>query len=350
MPHKKTLFIIGAGCSLHYKDATHGINHFISPTNQNFFSMLKLLLDNTTTDSENKINNLFKYLCNSRGIPYEIDRSYLKEKFNDMEEVITDLSIKTSLFEPLNNNENLLLFNLLKELIAYTFGRALYGPISNEFKKLVRLMEPNDVIIIFNYDLLIENSLSSIKRFNPNGYQLEYCKEYKDDVWTKQHKESLINIYKLHGSINWIQCIDCNSLFILDKEDFNKNVFVSKKINKIICPKCKEKNTFNRLIIPPTLSKNYNENPFRSLWRNAEKKIVDIDRIASLGYSLPTTDYATRTLLRSINKIDPKKEISLLTMNRYHHAQEQFQKLLPNIKKTLRSKNISEFVKAFKKL
>jgi hypothetical protein len=346
---KRTLFIFGAGCSANYKDATHGIDNIYPPTNDIFFRTLRQLLKKTKTNSKKEIKQLFIYLCGSRGIDYDSDMRFLDNDLNDMEEVITDLSIKTNLFESSYGSFQSDLLEILKELISYTFGRTLYGPVSKNFKQLVKLITPNDVVIIFNYDLLIENALKIINKFNVNGYQIEYYKYKNGDVWQKEKKESKIKIYKLHGSINWIKCNECGSIYILNNNEYDKNIFEYKKIKKEVCLKCKEKNTLNRLIVPPILHKNYNEQPFRFLWRNAEKEIINIERIASLGYSLPPTDYTTRSLLRSILKEEPKKEIGLLTMNRSPESDTNYRKLFPNIRKPLRSINIEDFISMYKK-
>jgi len=350
MAHKKTLFLIGAGFSANYSQATHQIDNLKPPMNDTFFPMLKLLLEKTQSNSENEIEHLLQYLCKSKGLPYHFDRQFLNNYFKDMEEIITDLSIQTSLFESSNKSKINNNFNTLIELIAYTFGRTLYGPVQQDFIKFTKLLEPNDVIITFNYDLLLEKSLMHINKFNPNGYQIEYYKYLENGLWQKEQKESKIKIYKLHGSINWLKCKECDTLMINDPEEFNRNSFDCKNIDTVKCPKCGEINSLFRLIIPPIQSKNYNEHPFRFLWRNAGKEIQDIRRIASLGYRIPSTDYTTKSLLRSILKNIGNEEIKLLTMNRSHSAEDEYKKLLPNIIKPLRSTNILDFLTEFKKL
>ena len=92
------------------------IQNLKSPTNSTFFSTcLNLLRKVNYSSSFNELRDLFSYMSNSRGIKYDDNFSFLEDLlFTDMEDVITDLDIKTSTFE--NENEYTYLTDILKEL------------------------------------------------------------------------------------------------------------------------------------------------------------------------------------------------------------------------------------------
>lgn len=348
MSDQKTLFIIGAGFSKQYKNASHNISSFESPVNNDFFQMVKKLLNNINIKpSKIKLDELFKYLCDSRSLTFRDDYSYLeKTSLEDMEGVLTELWIRTNIFKPYNERSYYSpLLTVMKELIAFTFGKALYGPTSDKFKTFARLIKPEDVILIFNYDLLFENALRSIRRFKDSGYLINSYKVKNRSSWEDLKKPSHINIFKLHGSINWARCKECNSLYVLDKKEFRKKTFDCNYIMSMKCPRCNEIGSLSRLIIPPIQTKKYNEQPFRYLWRRAANEIKDIKRIASLGYSLPPTDYSTRTLLSHIS-LNNESKIKLITMNLSTKSIGKYRSLLP-ITEAQWSDNIEDFIKQY---
>jgi len=343
-----TLFIFGAGSSVQFTSTDSKIKNIKSPINSNFFSTcLSLLRKVNYTSSFSELKNLFSYMSNSRGIKYDDNFSFLEDLvFTDMEDVITDLDIKTSMFE--NENEYTYLTDILKELIAYTFGKLLGPNIPKKYTDLVKLFQPNDLILIFNYDLILERAMDKNGSFNKKSYLIHPFKIQQKKTWIESNEPYDLELYKLHGSINWVKCIECDSILILDEVIFRSNTFNCNYLNSIICPRCNIKGTLKRLIIPPVQSKKYNEYPFRYLWRRAARKMNNISRIASLGYSLPNTDYYTRSLLRLLYKYNRDlSNIQLITMNQTSKAEGQYLKLFPEITDIKHETSIEEFITTF---
>jgi len=267
-----------------------------------------------------------------------------------MEDVITDLNIKTSMFESQDTIDkiNRMIF-VLYELISYTFGKLLGPNIPDPYVNLVDIFQPDDLIIIFNYDLLIESAMKQNNGFSEHSYQIHPYKVQNRNNWSNVNTISNIELYKLHGSINWVKCGECNSILILDERKFRSNIFNHENLNNIDCPRCNENGNLKRLIIPPIQFKNYNEYPFRYLWRRASKKIRNIGRIASLGYSLPNTDYSTRSLLRLLLKYKRMGDIQLITMNTSTTAERKYLKMFPGITELKREESIDSFVNTFQR-
>ena len=287
-------------------------------------------------------------MSDSRGIKYDDNFSFLEELlFSDMEDIITDLDIKTSMFEEIEN-EYTNLIDILKELIAYTFGKLLGPNVPDKYSDLVKLFQPNDLIIIFNYDLIIERAIHQNGSFNKKSYLIHPYKIQKNKSWIESNGTFDIELYKLHGSINWVKCNECDSILVLDEVIFRANKFNYNYIKSITCPRCYIKGSLKRLIMPPVQSKNYNEYPFRYLWRRAARKIKGIGRIASLGYSLPNTDYYTRSLLRLLYKYNrDMSKIELITMNKTSNAESQYLKMFPEITDIKHETTIENFITSF---
>jgi hypothetical protein len=344
-----TLFIFGAGASSQFTSTDPRLKTLKSPTNKTFFSTcLQLLSKINHSHSNDDLKILFQYMTESRGLRFDDNYSFLNNvAFNDMEDVITDLDIKTRMFND-DENEYFKSSETLKELIAYVFGKLLGPNVPDKYVELVKLFQPDDLIVIFNYDMILEKALEKIGQFSPSSYMLHPYKIQKDKSWRSLQNNTQLELFKLHGSINWVKCVECNSISVLDEKIFRANIFNCNQKNTIACPRCNTKRGLTRLIIPPVQSKNYDEYPFRYLWRRAERKMSTIGRIASLGYSLPKTDYSARSLFRTLYKYNGNlNNLQLITVNRSFTAQDEYLKMFPEIQDIKNESTIEAFVNAF---
>lgn len=350
MPSSR-IFILGAGFSKQYSTAAHGVPNLEPPTDGDFFKQVKRVLDNSNYESSREeLEILFQYICDSWKIEYDETLDFLNSPvLKSMEEVFTDLSIKTSLFESKIESDVFSKYlETMKELTAYVIGRSLYGTIDPQILDLVSEFNNDDLIVIFNYELLIEKALESTGRFSCSGYNINPYKRYIGDSWHPINDTASLEIIKVHGSINWGRCMECDTLMILDENIYLSPDFECKKIKELGCPRCNQSGSISRVIVPPIQTKSYDDNPIRFLWRKTAREINSVNSIISLGYSLPKTDFSTRTLLRIIQQNKTEEELSklkLITMNRTSTAEQEYQKLLP-IKRenSQRCKNIPELL------
>jgi len=60
----------------------------------------------------------------------------------------------------------------LIELIALTIAKALQGPVCSEHIKLANSLSNGDIVISFNYDILMDNALRASKKLTDSGSTL----------------------------------------------------------------------------------------------------------------------------------------------------------------------------------
>lgn len=113
------------------------------------------------------------------------------------------------------------------------------------------------------------------------------------------------------------------------------------------CPKCGEDGSYlERLIVPPLLTKDYSDHAINYLWREANRRLKGcIHEIVAIGYSLPATDFASETLLRTGLQFNRQKQIPLTLVNPDHDRKvfERFSKIFDPGKITWK-KSVDEYL------
>ena len=185
------------------------------------------------------------------------------------------------------------------------------------------MLKPNDTIITFNWDLLLDdvlgrgNSIAFAKSI-PAGKQGSQYNQFVENLsayseWLRAH--SVTEPYskwptdtgyylKLHGSIDWFYC---------SNESCHRygNVFPLLDLTKdYYCSECHE--PFSLLLIPPVLNKGYRKYPLiRRIWSLAAQELRSATEIIIWGYSLPPTDFHSLWLIRQ-GRAAPFKKLIII--------------------------------------
>lgn len=181
-------------------------------------------------------------------------------------------------------------------------------------KKLVSEMRAEDVILSFNYDCLIDDSL---RRFGDGrwdakfGYGLPLRARTPGQTilrggflkWSPaspaKRGSGSIKLCKLHGSLH----------FSLSKKDAQLDLKER--------PYTKQRGDLRFAIIPPESDKRYDKGFFQGLWRQAREALFRTETLVFIGYSLPATDQHATALfrvavkgggLKSLVVVNPDKE------------------------------------------
>lgn len=112
--------------------------------------------------------------------------------------------------------------------------------------------------------------------------------------WHKPRQNRTINLFKLHGSLNWLYCPTCISLTITPKE---KSVSTMAE-EPIPCQTCQTQ--MIPIIIPPTFFKVMSNHFLQQIWREAEQALMVTKRIVFCGYSFPDADVHIKYLLKRV--------------------------------------------------
>lgn len=161
-------------------------------------------------------------------------------------------------------------------------------------KKFIHAVGPNDVIVTFNWDTLIEQHLYEAKK--PFIFGLS--------------DTSIISVLKLHGSLSWIQLpatpetepepAQPQRLVELDRDSrlyFLNHEYLS-QLDKI-------SSKHRPYIIPPVWHKTPILPFIQQLWYQAHLSIGEAmceehSKVIVIGYSLPPEDLHARALLRAV--------------------------------------------------
>jgi hypothetical protein len=154
----------------------------------------------------------------------------------------------------------------------------------------------NFSFVSLNYDILIDNALIKAKeRYN---LDLDYKVNFTNpqEIWKSPKSEKSIQLFKLHGSLNWLFCPTCCSLTLTPKE---KGVLLLKtKPSECQCKKCKTISI--PIIIPPTYFKVLSNFYLQQIWHEVELAFANCSRIIFCGYSFPDADIHIKYLLKRI--------------------------------------------------
>lgn len=303
----KTVYVLGAGASFHTG----------APLLKDFLVTSRFLLESgVQLQYKEAFEKVFKWIDSLRGSAYYVDFD-----LDNLEHLFSLAEMK----KQLSFDDGLNLFKDLRYLIMETLDNTcklrwhsdkLWPDVvySNYINMLTKLNTErskyneqgnfqNDVIITFNYDLMLDFAMF----WGRKG--INYCLD------SKATPESY-KLLKLHGSLNWAKCNICdNSVQILDpvplakgsnlppkfddgtEEDYWSFKMVTGVLRETGCSSCKTAGTLDPIIIPPTWSKTVGNSPIANVWKSAVEEIQSAFQIIVIGYSMPQTDTFFQYLL-----------------------------------------------------
>lgn len=357
-------YIIGAGASKGYKK---------SPTNQlmpmakDFFSTFCKL--NISENNWVLIGNIVNYVRDY----YKIEPAEFS-KFNIDIEVLHS-EIHEKFLKCLNKKDfiNALRYSSANIQLVFLFVSVINeiqnGPISLMHINLAKSLKPNDSIITFNWDTLIDRALSENSKWNTDtGYFIKPKQIYRNKWINPSSDKSEIELLKLHGSTNWLTsypifdnykmifthntnpddvfvyertndeyaCYDGRymegyqpfsygyyppNLFVDSIKPPSGRVIVSTIMRTGFNPKGKASSQgiiSMPLIITPIKNKEYDKygQLYDNLWNRAEEKIINANKIIIAGYSFPITDTRSRNLFqKAFSKRNNIPEIVIINPN-----------------------------------
>jgi NAD-dependent SIR2 family protein deacetylase len=143
----------------------------------------------------------------------------------------------------------------------------------------------SNVVITFNYDLILDDALCRIG-VEPI-YGLPDC-----DVDGIPPQEGGVSVLKLHGSTNWAICPRCRKVHIAGvKFTGDPAAFRARP-----CARC-HKPGLHLLLVPPSWDKSEYRVTMRPVWKQAVDALKTANRICVIGYSMPETDTFFKFLL-----------------------------------------------------
>jgi hypothetical protein len=204
----------------------------------------------------------------------------------------------------------------------------------------IKLLQPGDEIISFNYDCILDDALRRLGNDKWNaryGYGFDLgpggSRLTNEDYWQPEEpadKSHTVKHYKLHGSLH----------FDIRGTDDKPTIKLKQR------PYTKQNGNLRFSIIPPEWHKAYDKGAFAKLWKQAGTAVLRAKTIVSIGYSLPPTDLHSTALFRT--SVKDKSLKSLVTVNpdrdARHRTRAVLQRGLKKETRIMSYKYMSHFV------
>ncbi|WP_457608051.1 hypothetical protein [Nitratifractor sp.] len=219
-----------------------------------------------------------------------LDRAYLSEEHFSNYKWLDIYEVRKSLI--------FLIINILdKKLISIEEYRDIY----QEFIEYICSNHQDIAVISLNWDTLVEKL---IKRYCQNK-MIDYCfytygieTDHISHINLKASGKENLKIVKIHGSINWLYCPNCQRVVVDDI------AIESIAKEELVCPYCKQYSdleiSLENFIITPTILKKFDNLHLKYIWNNAFIEIQEAEKVTFIGYSLPKADYEFMYLLKKV--------------------------------------------------
>lgn len=256
----------------------------------------------------------------------------------------------------IRNNLVYLIGKVIKETIEHDGNIKL--DLSDDFiKKVKQLIDHNNEssIISTNYDIILDNSLIRICKSCKYGFLLRHNIFWNPDPKEKIKKvngqpsydynfngnnisgsinRGIIDLLKIHGSLNWFYCPKCNEIDITILRKGTTDLAADQSM--YICENRFCTSNYEPLIVTPTMLKVYDNDYIQNLWKESEKKIADSDQLVFIGYSLPEADYHLRSMIvRGLVKNEKRPKLLIIDKKPEKSEEIQWSKNVENRYKLL---------------
>ena len=211
----------------------------------------------------------------------------------------------------------------------------------NEFAKYINTIAQKRLengldeisVITTNWDILLDNSLEDLTRrysiINEDKLAVvDYCcyisSLEKNDEYIKPGLLALgkggynIKYLKLHGSMNWLHCPNCQRMYV----KFGEKTILQ---NKQHCRHCMVNYKFSENessielrgnLLLPTFIKDLSNIQIQLIWQNAGIELSEASKVVFIGYSLPQADFEIRQLLSRCIPNHTEIEVVLYPFNK----------------------------------
>ncbi|MCP4371886.1 MAG: hypothetical protein GY797_27780 [Deltaproteobacteria bacterium] len=235
------------------------------------------------------------------------------------------------------------MFFLLKHCSDSTEnGKVMWQYLKSVFSTLSK----GDIIITTNWDTLAERVLLEDCRWSPgdgHGFPVPLKRKLgSQDISELLLENSKVQVLKLHGSYGWQQVKGSPDFYL---KYTNYLQYLPLKINgeDIYVADCREPDSYQDGVEPvfiyPSFLKCIEGFQMQSIWYSASEALDNADEIHIIGYSLPESDTAIRTLLNTVRFRLEKGEVKVTVDDPDGEARQRWKDFLGN-KAVLRNRSL----------
>jgi hypothetical protein len=217
-------------------------------------------------------------------------------------------------------------------LCAQTVNNLSCGDPCQNYGALVASLQPDDTLITFNWDTLLDRALWDSGHWQPDtgyGIAFGYVLDGKWRRTPRKVKKSRLRLFKLHGSTNWLIPYTAWDF----RDGCRKMIFRPETEHVPVCyfrcesdlpsyqelytpqgmfcygfppnhPEFEAHGCLYPMIVPPSRTKYYSDLPdvLPVLWQEAWERMRRADEIVIIGYSFPETDLMSWELMEEATK------------------------------------------------
>jgi hypothetical protein len=340
----KTVYVLGAGAS----------QHTGAPLLRDFLVTARLLLEGKL-DLKHKesFKKIFEWIDTLRGSSYyvEFDLDNIEQVFS-IAEMLKQLGDEKG--EELSRALTRLVMETLDRSCKLKWGGNVFEPdktlnsFANTLDELNKERKNEigeqhgtfcrDLIITFNYDVMLDYAM----------YQLSMAPEYC--LFDPPFDGNRYRLLKLHGSINWGLCQDCNKRggnAVSLQEVWPTPLAPGKMVAPLTppgthfemrmmtevlpntsCNFCGKSDVLEPFVIPPTWSKAVGNTPLKGIWAQAVMEIETAFQIIVIGYSMPQTDTFFQYLLTlDLAKNSKLNRVVVVDRDKFDALRERYEKV-----------------------
>lgn len=169
--------------------------------------------------------------------------------------------------------------------------------------------------ISLNYDILIDNAISEQYYSIDLDYGIDFVNYTTTKDWQPPSIDKSIQLYKIHGSLNWLYCPVCKQILITPNEKGVSLLIDRTQKYANACPACN--GSFVPILIPPTFFKVMSNSQLVRIWDLSERALTSADTIIFCGYSLPDADMHIKYLLKR-GCLNRSKSLPKIVVNNNH--------------------------------
>jgi hypothetical protein len=185
----------------------------------------------------------------------------------------------------------------------WSFSIRPEGPSQSLRDYLSHQVSHKDVIVTFNWDLLIEQAIEGLKK--PPKVEYQYSRD--------SERKKLV-LLKPHGSVNWFDKESAVTIGHLSGKDLDSRIKLVDFSELLL-----SRDTFdaNPLLVAPLANKDFSTHRvLTETWTSVYRAVSDATSLYILGYSLPKEDQFSRFVLRralrqNILRINKKEKSGL---------------------------------------
>lgn len=224
-------------------------------------------------------------------------------------------------------------------------------------------------VISLNWDILLDNELYGQLQlkdeYESGDYAaigvVDYCcyvssletwqTRIRPGLWALGSRGYNVKMLKLHGSMNWLQCSNCQRLYV----GFGEKVNIPLHINQKLCRHCAAHGHNAKLqgaLVMPTFLKDLTNFQIKLVWQNAGVELMEATKIVFIGYSLPYADFEFRQLISRMVHKDAQVNAVLFkgttsdSVRRFEEECARYREFFGKRKVTFEDKGVVQYVES----